>query len=67
MLNSMCQDVARLQFDRCAKKHNLCGTFMIHDGVNLTCLDQCHGVRSHGTGFSLTQTVFFYSQSKFDP
>ena len=52
MLNSMCQDVARLQFDSCAKKHSLCGTFMIHDGVNLTCLDQCHGVRSHGTSFS---------------
>ena len=48
MLNSMCQDVARLQFDRCAKKHNLCGTFMIQNGLILTCLDQCHGVRSHG-------------------
>ena len=46
MLNSMCQHVARLQFDRCAKKHSLCGTVMIHDGLKLTCLDQCHGVRS---------------------
>ena len=23
-----------------------------HDGLNLTCLDQCHGVRSHGTSSS---------------
>ena len=45
MLKSMCQHVARLQFDRCAKKHSLCGTVMIHDGLKLTCLDQCHGVR----------------------
>ena len=45
MLKSMCQHVARLQFDRCAKKHSLCGTVMIHDGMKLTCLDQCHGVR----------------------
>ena len=61
MLKSMCQDVARLQFDYCAKKHNLCRTVMIHDGLNLTCLDQCHGVRSHGTSFSLTQKEVLYS------
>ena len=53
MLRSICQHVARLQFDCCAEKHSLCGTVMIHDGVNLTCLDQCHGVRSHGTRESL--------------
>ena len=47
MLSSMCQHVTRLQFDSCAKKDSLCGTVMIHDGLNLTCLDQCHGVRSH--------------------
>ena len=52
MLRSMCQHVARSQFDNCAEKHSLCGTVMIHDGLNLTCLDQCHGVRSHGTSFS---------------
>ena len=23
-----------------------------HDGLNLRCLDQCHGVRSHGTSSS---------------
>ena len=33
----------RLQFVSCAEKDSLCGT---HDGLNLTCLDQCHGVRS---------------------
>ena len=49
MLSSMCQHVVRLQFDSCAEKDSLCGTVMIHDGLNLTCLDQCHGVRSHGT------------------
>ena len=55
MLSSMCQHVARLQFDRCAEKHSLGGTVMIHDGLNLTCLDQCHGVRSHGKSSSLAQ------------
>ena len=30
-------------------------------GVNLTCLDQCHGVRSHGTSFSLAQKEVLYS------
>ena len=52
MLSSMCQHVARLQFDSCAEKHSLCGTVMIHDGLNLTSLHQCHGVRSHGTSSS---------------
>ena len=55
MLRSMCQHVARSQFDYCAKKHSLCGTVMIHDGLNLRCLNQCHGVRSHATSFSLAQ------------
>ena len=54
MLSSMCQHEERLQFESC-EKHSLCGTVMIHDGLNLTCLDQCHGVRSHGTSFSLAQ------------
>ena len=35
MLCSMCQHVARLQFESCAEKHSLCGTVMIHDGLNL--------------------------------
>ena len=61
MLRSMCQHVARSQFDYCAKKHSLCRTVMIHDGLNLTCLDQCHGVRSHATSFSLTQKEVLYS------
>ena len=52
MLSSMCQHVARLQFDSCAEKHSPCGTVMIHDGLNLTCFDQCHRVRSHGTSSS---------------
>ena len=30
----------------CAEKDSLCGTVMIHDGLNLRCLDQCHRVRS---------------------
>ena len=29
MLSSMCQHVARLQFDSCAKKQSLCGTVMM--------------------------------------
>ena len=57
----MCQHVARLQFDSCAEKHSLCGTDMIHDGLNLRCLDQCHGVRSHGKSFSLAQKEMLYS------
>ena len=65
---------ARLQFDSCAEKHSLCGTVMIHDGLNLRCLDQCHGVRSHGTsssqGWRKKYCKVLYSlqwQSKFDP
>ena len=38
MLSSMCQHVARLQFDSCAEKDSLHS----NDGLNLTCLDQCH-------------------------
>ena len=41
MLSSMRQHVTRLQFDSCAEKDSLCGT-VSHDGLNLTCLDQCH-------------------------
>ena len=37
MLNSMCQHVARLQFDCCAEKHSLCGRVMIHDGLEPWC------------------------------
>ena len=48
MLCSMRQHVTRLQFGSCAKKDSLCGT----DGLNLTCLDQCHCVRSHGKSSS---------------
>ena len=55
MLSSMCQDVARLQFVSCADKDSLCGTVMIHDGLNLRCLDQCRGVRSHGKNSSLAE------------
>ena len=51
MLRSMCQHVARLQSDSCAEKCSLCGTVMIHDGLNLTCLDQAL-VRSHGKSSS---------------
>ena len=46
MLSSMCRHVARLQFDSCAEQDSLCGTVMM--GLNRNCLDQCHGVGSHG-------------------
>ena len=46
MLSSMCRHVARLQFDSCAEQDSLCGTVMM--GLNRKCLDQCHGVGSHG-------------------
>ena len=42
MLSSMCQHVARLQFDSCAEKQPVWNS---HDGLTLRCLDQCHGVR----------------------
>ena len=45
-------NVARLQFDGCAKKDSLCGTVMIYDGLNLRCLEQCHCVRSRGKSSS---------------
>ena len=66
MLSSMCQDVTRLQLDSCAEKDSLCGPVMICDGLDLRCLDQCHGVRSHGTNSSQSwrKTVV---QSKIDP
>ena len=68
MLSSMSQHVARLQFDYCAEKHSLCGTVMIHDGLNLTCFDQCHGVRCHATS-SLQgwRKRIVIQQSGFDP
>ena len=65
MLSSMCQHVARLQFDSCAEEHSLCGTLMIHDGLNLTCLDQGHGGRSHGKS-SLQGWRKLVVQSEFD-
>ena len=54
MLSSMRQHVTRLQFDSCAKKDSLCGTVLIYDCLNLTCLDQCHCVRSRGKSSSLS-------------
>ena len=66
MLRSMCQHVARLQFDSCAEKDSLCGTVMIHDGLNWKCLDQCHGVRSHGKSSSHGWRKIVV-QSEFDP
>ena len=67
MLSSMCQHVVRLQFDSCAEKDSLCGTVMIHDGLNLKSLDQCHGVRSHGTSSSQGwRKRIVVQQSKFD-
>ena len=39
-----------------------------HDGLNLTCLDQCHGVGSHGTSSSQGwRKGIAIEQSKFDP
>ena len=62
---NMCQD---LQFDSCAEKDSLCGTVMIHDGLNLRCLDQCHGVRSQGKGSSQSwRKRSVIRQSEFDP
>ena len=52
MLSSMRQHVTRLQFDSSSEKDSLCGTVMIHDGLNLRCLDQCHCVRSRGKSSS---------------
>ena len=38
-----------------------------HDGLNLTCLDQCHGVGSHGTSSSHGwRKRIVIQQSKFD-
>ena len=68
MLSSMCQHVARLQFYSCAEKDSLCGTVMIHDGLNLRCLDQCHGVRSHGrSSYQSWRKRLVIRQSEFDP
>ena len=38
-----------------------------HDGLNLTCLDQCHGVRSPGTSSSQGWRKRIVVQSKFGP
>ena len=39
-----------------------------HDGLNLTCLDQCYGVRSHGTSSSQGwRKRIVIQQSEFDP
>ena len=51
-----------------------------HDGLNLTCLDQCHGVGSHGTSssqgwrrkkcykvYSLNMSLFFPQFEVFPP
>ena len=64
MLSSMCEDVARLQFDSSSEKDSLCGTVMM--GLNWKCLDQCHGVRSHGK-ISSQGWRKIVVQSKFDP
>ena len=53
MLSSMCVPTCeKIAVVSCAEKDSLCGTVMIHDGLNLRCLDQCHRVRSHGTSSS---------------
>ena len=51
MLSSMDQRVATLQFDGCAEKDRLCGR-VSRDGLNVTCLDQCHGVCVYGASTS---------------
>ena len=39
-----------------------------HDGLNLTCLDPCYGVRSHGTSSSQGRRQrLVIEQSEFDP
>ena len=39
-----------------------------HDGLNLTCLDQCHGVVSHGTSYSQGwRQRLVIQQSELDP
>ena len=45
---NMCHYVLTLHLISCAEKDSLCGRVMSHNGLNLTCLDQCHGVRFHG-------------------
>ena len=41
-----CRHVQTSQFVSCAENDSLCGEAMIYDGLNLRCVDQCHGVRS---------------------
>ena len=64
MLRSMCQHVARSQFDYCAKKHSLCRTVMLHDELNMFgsmpwCSFPCHKL--------LADAKRGVVQSKFDP
>ena len=65
MLSSMCQHVARLQFDSCAEKDSLCGTVMIHDGLNLRCLDQCPGKAFPRKQAFVDISVFLWLQGLF--
>ena len=68
MPSSTCQHVTRLQFASCAEEDSLCGTVMIHDGLNLRCLDQFHGVRSHGrSSYQSCCKRIVIQQSEFDP
>ena len=68
MLSSMRLHVTRLQFDSYAEKDSLCGTVMTHDGLNLRCLDQCHGVRCHGrSSYQSWRKRLVIRQSEFDP
>ena len=65
MLSSMCQHVSRLQFDSAEERQAFWNS---HDGLNLTCLDQCHGVCSHGTSSSQGwRKRIVIQQSEFDP
>ena len=65
MLSSMCQHVSRLQFDSAEERQAFRNR---HDGLNLTCLDQCHGVCSHGASSSQGWCKrIVIQQSEFDP
>ena len=61
-----CQHGPTLQFASCAEKNRLSGTVMM--AWILTCLDQCHGVGSHGTSSSQgwPKELLYSLQSKFD-
>ena len=67
MLSSTCQHVAKLQFDcqLCRERQPL---WKSHDGLNFTCLDQWHGVRSLGTSSSQGwRKIIVIRHSKNDP